>query len=581
MDLLARSLRRPICRLPSFLSLTPDQVAQLRRDTLIASATICDWVNSFTGIGRVPLDVLVLIPTYLSSQKDRFRASFVCRRWRRTFLQCAELWSELFLSKGEAYVKTLLSRVKGSALDVIVGPRVPVSITALLSSYTKQFRSLRFMRNKSRDIQIFLEVNSGPLPLLRILEIFTTEGNSQETEEDSSETEEHSSEAEEDSLEADGNSQEGSGVITSPSSPLFSNATNLEVFSFHSDSDWSPSLGYFAFPNLTSFLLSVGPGKVCAPQLLDLLEGSPMLRTVHMEIADIELERVPEERVIVLRNVDNFDLTMTDGELLYEFAAHISCPSASFTSFALTRNMTNVILEEVLPFSDSWNAIVHQYTRSPVEEVALEIQHTPTTTCKFAFRSSDGSVIKLCLKATIDDEDNEDKYTYHSRSPPSLSFSWIDGYIYPGVTRIVLDHPEVANVKRLHLSDGFAPVVPGAASELRQLFMALGPLDELTLHNCRLSPYFDSFSGFRKGGIKKKGMFTPIKQLTISHCGCAHLTGIETLAKSQHALGIPFEHIILRNTSRLEEIEDKLRPWVGSVEYRYSSWRELEKSIVD
>ena len=64
-----------------------DEVSKLAQGTSAAPATIREWINSFTHINRVPFDILALIPTYLPSQMDRLRATFVCRRWRKTFLQ--------------------------------------------------------------------------------------------------------------------------------------------------------------------------------------------------------------------------------------------------------------------------------------------------------------------------------------------------------------------------------------------------------------------------------------------------------------------------------------------------------------
>ena len=91
-------------------------------------------------------------------QDDRFRASSVCRYWRKTFLQRAELWSELFLSKGEVYVQILLGRAKRCPLDVTVNWGVPVSTTRLLSSHTKQLRSLDITDN----IQTLSELDPEP-----------------------------------------------------------------------------------------------------------------------------------------------------------------------------------------------------------------------------------------------------------------------------------------------------------------------------------------------------------------------------------------------------------------------------------
>ena len=89
------------------------------------------WRTSASGGTRS----LPLIPTYLHSQTDRLSASHVCRHRRRTFLQHAALWSHLFLSNGEVYVKTHLERARGSPLDIITDCDAPVGTVALLSSH--------------------------------------------------------------------------------------------------------------------------------------------------------------------------------------------------------------------------------------------------------------------------------------------------------------------------------------------------------------------------------------------------------------------------------------------------------------
>ncbi|KAF9783464.1 hypothetical protein BJ322DRAFT_154931 [Thelephora terrestris] len=400
---------------------TSDQVSQLHQDTLTAFTAISEWKNSFALINRVPLDILSLIPTHLCTQKDRFRSSFVCRHWRRTFLQRAELWSELHLSKGEDYVKTLLGRAKGSALDVIVGPGVSASITTLLSSRTEQFRSLCFEDNGSEDIKMFLEANYGPLPLLRTLDIFTDEIDP---------------------------------VINPPSALLLNRATDLKEFSFCSTSKWFPSLDCFAFPNLTSFDLSANPHNrtLRGAQLLDFLEASPMLQVVRMEIhADIQLEDVPQDRVVTLPNVDNFSLTVIIRGSVYGFAAHVSCPSASSTNLVYSANTKRFKEEKIFPPSNLWRRIVGQYTRSPLEEVALEIKGVPVTACKLAFRSSDGSVLKLGFKSAAFIEHWPDEREDEPTHGPIFDKAFGDA------TRIILDHPQVADVRRLHIHHRFGP----------------------------------------------------------------------------------------------------------------------------
>jgi hypothetical protein len=159
-------------------SFTLDTISQFDQDTSTALATIREWRNSFISINRVPLDVLSLIPAHLSSNRDVFCASFVCRHWRRTFIQHAALWSRLYLTmtKGrplrenppgafERVCTLYIIAVRDSTSD----PSVPRPGTAFSSCSTN--RKLDFIYNHWTDIQEFSNVVSGPLPLLRTLKM--------------------------------------------------------------------------------------------------------------------------------------------------------------------------------------------------------------------------------------------------------------------------------------------------------------------------------------------------------------------------------------------------------------------------
>ena len=323
-------------------SFTLDKVSQLDRDVSAALATIREWKNSFVPINHIPLEILSLIPTNLSL-KDRFQATFVCRHWRRTFIQHATLWTELRLRKGEAYAKTLLERARGSPLDIFAGSVDPVGAVALLPFHTKQIKYLdivyiHFMRQG--NTWNLSKYDCGPLPLLRTLRITVFEIMSLDNPE----------------------------TTIPPSLPLFSSAVNLQEFWLRSQS--SPPLHHFVFPTLTSFDLSVAPmeGFRDVSQLLDFLEALPVLRTMHLKIiGDISLDGVPQERVVVLPEVESLCLVMSDGEWGYKLATHMSCPSAKYMSLTHEKDTGDVTPEEIFPASVSWNAIVRQYTRSPVE----------------------------------------------------------------------------------------------------------------------------------------------------------------------------------------------------------------------
>jgi hypothetical protein len=137
-----------------------------------------------------------------------------------------------------------------------------------------------------------------------------------------------------------------------PSLPLFNNLLNMKSFSCDSSSNWSPPLSHFLFPNLVSFefATALDQEEFRAFELLDFLEASPVLQTVYLEIlAEISLEGVPRERVVILPNVGDFRLTMVDGEPGYTIAAHVSCPSAKSTSLSYGKERSSSIPEGIFP----------------------------------------------------------------------------------------------------------------------------------------------------------------------------------------------------------------------------------------
>ena len=256
-----------------------DTVSQLEPDILTALVTVRGWMNTFARINCIPLDILSLIPTHLSSHKDRFRANFVCRHWRRTFLQHGALWSQLFLRKGEEYVNTLLERAKGSALDIITIRCASPGTIALLPPHAQQIKHLNFSLNIWSDILMFSQVNSGSLPLLRTLRMLVVES-----------------------------SPDRSNMLDVPPPPLFSGAVNLKEFIL--DSKQAGLLNHFVFSSLTTLKLLAqkmdGPN---ASHLFDFLKASPTLQTVDLTIDEGTMPgSIPRGTVLVPPNVETFSL---------------------------------------------------------------------------------------------------------------------------------------------------------------------------------------------------------------------------------------------------------------------------------
>ena len=505
-------------------------------------ATIREWKNSFASINRIPLDVLSLIPTHLPSQADHFRASFVCRHWRKTFLQCAELWSKLTLSKGEVYVRTLLKRAKGSQLVIQVGhiknPNVTVGTMKLLSPLTNRIRDLEFTHHNWAGIQKFMEINHGPFPLLDSLTFNITRDAG------------HSA----------------SNMTRPPFTHPFNTAINLRKFLFHSDSTASPSLSHFVFPNLVVFEFTTWELDLAV--LLDFLEASPMLQTVGMTlVTDISLDGIPQGRVVILPNVESLNIFVYDDGPSYEIMARISCPSITSTSLAPEGNEEYINTEKIFPTLALWNTIIQQYTRSPLEEVTLKL--TGGVSCTLTLQSSDTTVIQLRIFVGV--------YLHNGSAE-------VERDVLTKATSTILNHPQLANVKRFRICHDYdclssTPTLH-VTNEVRRLFRFLGPLDELTIYHSDIQPYFDSFRNTPEGHTEEPVIFSPIKDLTISHPTMTRLsdgagtTAIVGLAQARHALGVPFERVIIRALWMPEGVEEGLRPWVGHVEYRYADHKD-------
>ena len=497
----------------------------LSRDTSAALATIHEWINSFVPINRLPTDVFSLIPTHLSSQKDRFRSTFVSRHWRRTFLQYAALWSRLDLSKGEIYVETLLERAKGSPLNVLASSLDPIGAMILLPPYTKQIADIEFTNSGWAVIRRFSEITSGPLPLLRTLNINVIWG-------------------------IDPNSPD---MVTSPSHPLFSGAVGLKELRLHAE--LQPFLRNFIFPNLTSFELSVtSVEQFYGSQLLDFLETSPMLQVVDVRIiTTLSLEGVPRERVVVLHHVESLCLTARDGNHSYKLASHMLCPSIKNTSLMHMdwgRRAAAPPLE-TFPVPDLLNAIIRQYTRSPIEEITLETkieaEFYDFVTRSVTFRSADATVVRLCFDVSEYDD------------PPFTRT------VFPKACRAIRDLPLLANIKHLHVRGLFdieEELMTQIAHEFGGLLKSLGSLEELTISNCDMRPYFSYYPEIVG--------YPPIRALTLSDPWNTlkedAAGGLVGLAKAQHELGVPFERVTIRSYLPLAVVGERLKPWVGVVD---------------
>ena len=442
-------------------------------------------------------------------------------------------------------MKTMLERAKGSPLDITIKSLDPIGTITLLPPHATQIRALNFEHIYWTKIESFLEINSGPLPLLRVLRIITIE---------------------EFNLD-------GPDVTTPPTLPLFTDAVNLREFYLHSEG--SPFLNHFVFPNLTRFELVAAPAEArFRASLLEFLKASPTLQIVHLKIVGrMPFEVLPQRKVVLLPNVEVFTMVVDDGGSGYEIATHISCPSAKHTLLVHEIDADN-ITEEMFPNPVSWDAIARQYTRGPVEEVTLEIKSTYNTliSCSLTFQSPDASVLVLDYKVAASKEDD-----------PAFPFEEMHGDVFSEASRTIQEHPLLANVKRVHIDHRF--FVYGSeriVEEAGRLFKSIGPLDKLSICNSDPFIYLGPFvNDSEPQNAQRPVVLPPTKELTISHPLQGHHTEkcaavIVGLAMSHHTLGTPFEHVTVYMQNLPTMLAERLEPWVGGTDCHEEMMPDLD-----
>ena len=473
---------------------------------------------------------------HLDSLSDRLRVTFVCRRWRRIFLQHATLWSQLHLAgrMGSPRMKTLLGRAKGSPLDITIDYyRSSFSDATLLSPFVQQIRSLKLKYTSSGEIQDLSIAIPGPLPLL-------------------------------DTLEIDARGYLGGPrSLVAPTLPLFESATNLKNFDLCIIQ--FPSLRHFTFPNLTTLNFSTWITTYPVSELLNFLEASPALRWVRMRIEANQFhEDAPPGRIIVLPYVKTFYLAVRGRGPGFEILAHISCPFGERVEFAYELERGGyTVPEAIYPSATSWNTIVHQYTKGTVERAALEmtIDEGLRIDCSITFRSSDRATLKLCYTHYIPKED-EMKTILEKRIPR----------IFSQALQTIQDHPLLANVKHLYIRGGdfLTGNLELVTNAVGRLFGSIGALEDLTLDDCDIRPYLDAFldTPLFPTAIQPTS-FPPIKELVIInpvqsfHKDKVYAAAIVKLTRSQYTRGVPFERVELKVPPL---VIDELAAFIGTME---------------
>ena len=499
---------------------------------LVALAAIHERRNLLVPINRLPLDILFLIPVHFTSLSDRLRATFVCRRWRRAFIQHPPLWSQLYWAGSadpDPFI-TLLQRARGTALDITIDhSAAPVRDVTILSSLTPQIRSLTIENAHLDKVQALSAAISGPLPLLHTLEI-----------------------------------DAGGLGDDPPTLPLFANAVDLKNLTLTMGE--IPCLPHFVFPNITTLDFSTAPVTFIVSQLLNFLESSPGLQCISLEIKTCQFdEDVPPERVIVLPNVKTFDLRIICDGAGWEISTHISCPSAERTKFYHSLPYPGyAVPENIYPPSHMFSTIVRQYTTSTVDQVVFELkvdEQNFIIDCWLTFTSSNGVSFELHYEHLSDDP--YIGIIIDERFPEVISQA----------CRTIRDHPFIVGVRYFRIHGGGVDTGDPklTANDVGRLLGSMGSLERLTLYETDLLPFLAPFldTPLYPNAIQPTS-FPLIKELVIILPtqllnDRKWTAAIVRLARSQQARGTPFESIRLEHEVPLAVIEELVPLVTGTV----------------
>ena len=484
--------------------------------------------NLLVPINNLPVDILLLIPTHLTSLSDRLRVTFVCRHWRTHFLQYPPLWSELCLVAGrdQHLVTTHLERVKGYPLDVTLDycHQLRPDLTSLLP-FAQQIKDLFADSTDWDDIEELSASISGLLPFLRTLAI------------------------EDVSLD---------NIPHPPPAPVpfFGGATNLKEFSL---TVWdSPPLWSFNFPNLTTFNLRTWARSETYPVscLLGFLEASPSLQQIDISVGSGTFwEDIPPDRVLVLPCVELFSLCATTGGFGCEILTHISCPAVKSAKFKRLGGTGDTIPEDIHPPSQPLSTLIRQYSSGTVEEVIIEptMDEDLNINCSLGFRSPGGATLQLIY------------VQYPAGDPDNIGI--ILDKCFSQISGTMKNLPLTSSARNLCIRSGGFPInsLVLTTNNIGKLLGVMGPLEGLTLSGCNLRPYLGTFVDTPLlPDTVPAGPLPAIKELTIVNPARSFrndersAAGIVKLARLQSLRGIPFGRMIFHTEVPFHVVEELL-----------------------
>ena len=231
-------------------------------------------------INRLPQEILILILTLRTSERDLIRATSVCKYWRNTLVSTPTLWNNIIFSERtdrdtiSPPVRTYFERSGSIPVKVQIHARA----SRLLSPYTGRISQLTIFIDNRSDLGEITKHLSKPAPLIETVALYVTR-------------------------------RELRGLVLPPGflEMLFSIVRTLTLY----DAILSP--GLLQFSKLTKFTLNARLASVTPTNLLDTLEQMPLLCLLEATFRSPQLRDViPETRVVTLPHLEGITITVDE-----------------------------------------------------------------------------------------------------------------------------------------------------------------------------------------------------------------------------------------------------------------------------
>jgi hypothetical protein len=347
------------------------QLHAIQLEAKHALSKIHTSMNTFSKINRLPPEILALIPSSLTSDKDLVSATHVCRRWRNAIIASPPLWS--FLDNDTMHrdlVAASMDRCGCTPLDVSFSSELDKNIPFLkrVVLHSSHIRKMRIPCIPWLQIAEISDAFDAPLPLLRDVEL-------------------------------DFCDDEAAAPL--PFQRRFlAGATNLVSLDLSDDGTLSGTLLHFVIPTLTHLKLSFTSRTPTVGELLEPLRTSPLIEDLRIrsdDVLDASIFPFPDRfEPVDLPCLRDIHFSWATPRSQYTLLSHIQYPPYCSVSMQF-RSESDAAPQNTFP--KSWEAF--SLVDPPCVTLRMKREQS-STECAVIVKKPNGALVSISRLQDVD-----------------------------------------------------------------------------------------------------------------------------------------------------------------------------------